>query len=529
MMFDIIITNGTIIDGTGNPPFQSDIGIKGERIEAIDHLDNVESNRIIDATNLIVAPGFIDTHTHSEGDLLINPDHEYGLKQGITTELLGIDGMSYAPLSKNNYLTYRHWLSGLLGYPPADLDMSSVSSFKTHYHNKVSINTAYLIPNGTVRLEVAGFKDVPLDTDMMKKYIKLVEQGFEQGAVGFSTGSSYYPGPWTSTKELIEICKLVKQLNGIYMSEPRRANPERAFKGGGVAEALEITEKSGVKLHIAHYRTDPTNAGSVESHMRLIDESKNNGSDITLDIYPYPSGRTIPVSYIPSWAQDGGPSKLLERLGNPSAKKKIADELEQSVNYSRQVEDMIFSYSPNHPELEGQTLPDLAKSRNSSIGETLCDLLISENLELGYVMPPPVNLSLWRQVSKDCMDLLARDDYMVCSDITPAGSMPHPRTYGAFPRILGRLHRTYNTMSLENLVHRMTERPALRFGLTNRGKLHKGYFADITIFDKNNVIDTSTYDDPKQYPSGIPYVLVNGRVSIDNHVYTGAKSGKSIP
>ena len=167
MMFDIIIKNGTIIDGTGNPPFQSDIGIKGERIEAIDHLDNVESNRIIDATNLIVAPGFIDTHTHSEGDLLINPDHEYGLKQGITTELLGIDGMSYAPLSKKNYLTYRHWLSGLLGYPPADLDMSSVSSFKTHYHHKVSINTAYLIPNGTVRLEVAGFKDVPLDLSLI--------------------------------------------------------------------------------------------------------------------------------------------------------------------------------------------------------------------------------------------------------------------------------------------------------------------------------------------------------------------------
>ena len=528
-MFDIIIVNGTIIDGTGKPKFQSDIGIKGERIETIDGLKNVESKRIIDATNLMVAPGFIDTHTHSEGDLLINPEHQYGLRQGITTELLGIDGMSYAPLSHDNYLTYRHWLSGLLGYPPADLDMSSVSSFKKHYHNKVSINTAYLIPNGTVRLEVAGFKDTPLDYDKMSEYKKLVEKGFDEGAVGFSTGSSYYPGPWTSTEELIEICKLVKDLNGVYMSEPRRANPERAFKGGGISEALEITEKSGVKLHIAHYRTDPTNAGDIKSHMSLIDNSKRNGTDVSLDIYPYPSGSTIPVSYIPSWAQDGGPNKLLERLKNPSEKKKIADELEQSINYSRQVEEMIFSYSPNHPELEGETLPDLARSKNISIGEALCDLLISEDLELGYVMPPPVNLSLWRQVSKDCMELLARDDYMVCSDITPAGSMPHPRTYGAFPRILGRLHRTYNTMSLEDLVHRMTERPASRFGLTHRGKIDKGYFADITIFDANNVIDTSTYDDPKQYPSGIPYVLVNGKISIDNKVYTGIKSGKAIP
>ena len=528
-MFDIIIANGTIIDGTGKAKFQSDIGITGERIEAIDNLKNAESKRIIDTTNLVVAPGFIDTHTHSEGDLLINPEHQYGLRQGITTELLGIDGMSYAPLSHENYLIYRHWLSGLLGYPPADLDMSSISSFKQHYHNKVSINTAYLIPNGTVRLETAGFKDIPLDAAKMNKYKKLVEKGFEQGAVGFSTGSSYYPGPWTSTEELIEICKLVKDLNGVYMSEPRRANPERAFKGGGVAEALEITEQSGVKLHIAHYRTDPTNAGNIDAHMSLIDKSKSKGSDISLDIYPYPSGSTIPVSYIPSWAQDGGPNKLLERLKTPSLKKKIVDSLEQSENYSRHVAEMIFSYSPNHPELEGTTLPDLAKSRNISIGEALCDLLLSENLELGYVMPPPVNLSLWRQVSKDCMELLARDDYMVCSDITPAGSMPHPRTYGAFPRILGRLHRTFNTMSIEDLIHRMTERPASRFGLTHRGKIHKGYFADITIFDANKVIDTSTYDDPRQYPSGIPYVIVNGKISIDNEVYTGIKSGKAIP
>ena len=345
-MFDVLITGGTVVDGMETPGYPADVGVVGQRIEAIGDLSRSEARRIIDASGLTVAPGFIDTHVHSEGDLLVNPQHACGLRQGITTELLGIDGMSYAPLSNENYRMYRRWLKGLLGEPPEDLDMSSVEAFRANYHEKVSINTAYLVPNGTMRLEVAGFHDVPLEGETMDAAKRLVREGMEQGAVGFSTGSSYYPGPWSSTDELVEICEVVRDAGGVYMAEPRRANPERAFGGGGVPEALEIARRSGVKLHFAHFRTDPKTAGKVKEHMALIDEAKADGVDVTLDIYPYASGSTIPISFLPSWAQDGGPDAIVERLKDPESRRKIIDYLENEYYYLRSLDEVVFSYVP---------------------------------------------------------------------------------------------------------------------------------------------------------------------------------------
>jgi N-acyl-D-amino-acid deacylase len=528
-MFDIVIGGGTVVDGTEAPASRADVGISGDRIQAIGDLSRSETRRFIDATGLTVSPGFIDTHTHSEGDLLVNPQHANGLRQGITTELLGIDGMSYAPLSPGNYLTYRHWLSGLLGDPPEDLDMSSVAAFRANYHEKVAINTAYLVPNGTVRLEVLGFHDLPLAGQAMEDAKRLVQEGIEQGAAGFSTGSSYYPGPWSSTDELVEICEVVRDAGGVYMCEPRRANPERAFGAGGVAEALEIARRSGVRLHLAHYRTDPKTAGKVQEHMELVDQAKAEGVDVTLDIYPYPSGSTIPISFLPSYAQSGGPEAILRRLRDPVERKRIVGYLETEFYYYRSLDEMVFSYLPGNEELEGMSVPDIAAERGVSMGEVICDLLLEENLRVGYTMPPPASVALWRRVSRDSMELLARPDYMVCSDITPAGSMCHPRSYGAFPRFLGRLRRQFGGISLEGMVHRMTDRPARRFGLEGRGRIEKGYYADVTVFDAEHVIDTATYDDPRQFPIGIPYVLVNGRVAVDSERCTGVMAGRAVP
>ena len=528
-MFDVLIAGGTVVDGTGAQAYRADVATVGESIEAIGDLRSAEARRVIDASGLTVSPGFIDTHVHSEGDLLVNPQHANGLRQGITTELLGIDGMSYAPLSHDKYLMYRHWLGGLLGDPPEDLDMSSVAAFRANYHEKVAINTAYLIPNGTMRLEVLGFHDLPLTDGAMKEAKRLVREGMEQGAVGFSTGSSYYPGPWTSTDELIELCEVVRDAGGVYMSEPRRANPERAFGGGGVPEALEVARRSGVKLHLAHFRTDPKTAGKVQEHLAAVDEAKAAGVDITLDIYPYPSGSTIPISFLPSEVQEGGPDEIMRRLRDPVERQKIVQYLETESYYLRPLDEMVFSYMPKNAHLEGMSVPDIARERGISAGEVVCDLLLDEDLKVGYTMPPPVSVGLWRQVSRDSMKLLARDDYMVCSDITPAGSMPHPRSYGAFPRFLGRLRRQFGVLSLEQMVHRMTDRPARRFGLTRRGRIERGYYADITVFDADHVIDTATYDDPRQYPIGIPYVVVNGQVAVDQERCTGVMAGQAVP
>lgn len=295
-MFDVIIAGGTVVDGSGAPGYPADVGIVGERIEAIGHLSDAESRRVIDANGMTVSPGFIDSHTHSDAALLIDPQHAAGLRQGVTTEILGQDGLSYAPLSTENYRVYRRYLAGILGEPPADLDMSSVASFRSHYHKKTAINVAYLVGHGPVRLESVGFRDVPLVGDALEKAGRLVREGIEQGAVGFCTGLSYYPNAWSDTSELIELCKAAHEAGGVYVTHLRDVNTDRAFGGGGIAEALEIGRASGVPVHFSHHRTTAADAGKVAQRVELIDKAKREGVDCTMELYPYPTTETDSTS-----------------------------------------------------------------------------------------------------------------------------------------------------------------------------------------------------------------------------------------
>ena len=292
-------------------------------------------------------------------------------------------------------------------------------------------------------------------------------------------------------------------------------------------EALEIARRSGVRIHFAHFRTTAETAGGIAELMEEIDRAKADGVDVSLDIYPYPTGSTIPVSFLPSYAQDGGPDAIIRRLKDPVERRRISDYLENELD--RPLDETVFSYLPGNSHLEGMSLPDLAAERGASMGDVLCDLLLEEDLKVGYWGSPPDSVALWRQVSRDSLELLARPDYMVCSDITPAGSLPHPRCYGAFPRFLGRLRREFGVLSLETMVQRMTDNPARRFGLVKRGRIERGYYADIVVFDPESVIDTATYDDPRRYPVGIPFVLVNGQVAVDHERCTGVLAGQAVP
>jgi N-acyl-D-amino-acid deacylase len=261
--------------------------------------------------------------------------------------------------------------------------------------------------------------------------------------------------------------------------------------------------------------------------MRLIDPARAAGLDVTFDVYPYPAGSSIPVSYLPGWAQDGGPDAILGRLADPDDRRRIAHAIDGDTSIP--LAQLVCSYAGTDPTLEGMSLVDLAGRRGGTPGEVLCELLLSERLVLGHVAAPPRSVALWHQVSRDCMALLARPDYMVCSDITPPGRFPHPRSYGAFPRFLGRLRREVGGLSLEAMVHRMTDRPARRFGLRGRGRLERGHFADLVVFDPDRVIDTATYDDPCQFPVGIPFVVVNGQVAVDGERVTGVLAGQAVP
>ncbi len=525
-MFDVLILGGTVIDGSGAPGFRADVGVNGDTIEAIGDLSRAGARRVLDATGLAVCPGFIDTHAHSDGVLLWDPQHANGLRQGITTEILGQDGLSYAPLSAENYPVYRRYLSGILGEPPEDLDMSSVAAFRSHYDGKVSINTAYCVAHGAVRLEALGFHDRPLVGEPLEKAKRLVKEGIEQGAVGLATGLSYFPHSWSGTEEIVELCRAANEAGGVYVTHLRSNHNERSFGGeGGVPEALEIGRRSGIGVHFSHYRTAPGSEGQVAERMELIDRAKAEGVDCTLELYPYPSGCTFVLSMMPSHVHDGGPDAALKRLSDPAERRKAAAYLEEHDK----LQDAVITYSPLTPDLEGMSIPDVAAARNVSMGEAACDLLVENDLKVAYRGAPPNSVAVWQQVSRDCMDFLSRPDYMVGSDAIPIGRMPHPRAYGTFPRFLGRLRRQFGVMTLEQVVQRMTDNPARRFGLTRRGRVETGCFADLVVFDPERIIDNATYDDPTQPPSGIPHVLVNGRVAVDNERCTGVLAGRAVP
>ena len=526
-MFDVVITGGTVVDGTGTPGYMADVGVTGEKVDAIGDLSQTGARRVIDASGLAVSPGFIDAHVHSDAALLTDPQHAGGLRQGITTEILGQDGLSYAPLSAESYRMYSRYLSGILGKPPEDLDMSSVESFRAHYHRKAAVNTAYLVPHGAVRLETAGFRDVPLVGDNLERARIIIKEGIEQGAVGFSTGLSYHPNAWADTDELVSLCEAARDAGGVYVTHTRDVNRDRAFGNGGVPEALEIGRRSGVKVHFSHHRTEAHDAGRVAERVELIDKAKSGGVDCTADIYPYPTGSTLAAAMLPSYVHDGGPEAILRRLQDPEERHKITAEIDAQP--IRSLHDSVLSYMPVNGHLEGMSLPEVAGERGVSMGEAVCDLLLEEDLAIGFWLTPPDSVAVWRQLSKDAMNLLSRPDYMVGSDSIHAGSLPHPRAYGAFPRFLGRLRRQLDGLGLEQMVQRMTDNPARRFGLTRRGRIQKDYFADIVVFDPEGIIDNATYDDPKQFPTGVPFVLVNGEVAVDRERCTGVLAGQAVP
>ncbi len=557
-MFDLVIEQADVIDGTGTPAFRADIGVTGRRITAIGDLSPTVARRVIHAHGLVACPGFIDTHVHTDAALLNEPQHPSGIGMGVTTEVLGQDGLSYAPLSRDNYRDYSRYMSGLCGMPPQDLDMSSIAAFKSHYHKKCAVNTVALIPHCAVRLETVGFHDRPLRGDVLDKARRIVRKGMEEGAAGVSFGLGFFPSAWADTTELIELAKVVGETGGVFVGQHRFFHFERAFGGGGAAEFIEIGLRSRAKVHLAHYFPRAFGAGgagpaasaielghAVEEFTQDIDAAKDKGLDITLDAYPYPSGSTMPVCRLPGWALGGGTAAILRRLKSRAERTKIIEYLEE--RHGDSIGDTVFTFLGSESghagtgqltsapasgrdgllRLEGMSWRDVAKQRGVSVAEMACQVMAEEGLACGLLVSPPNSVRLWQDTEHGVMELLKRPDYTVGSDAIPVGGMPHPRAFGAFPRILGRLRRRHGAR-LETLIHAMTKRAADRFDLKGRGVLKPGVYADIVVFDPAQVSDTATYEDPRQRPTGIPYVVVNGKIALDEGRFTGVIAGESL-
>lgn len=520
-MFDLIIKNAKIYDGTEKGVYQADIGIIGEKICRIGNLSGEEYRDMIDAGGQAVMPGFIDTHLHSDMTLLFDRQHANGICQGITTEILGQDGLSYAPLSTDNLNMYAKYLRGLNGFfPDVSLDFNTVGEYLSKFHQKVAPNVAYQVPHGTIRLEAMGFHDRPLTGYALDKAKDLMRQAFEEGAVAFSTGLSYYPCSYSDTNELIELCKVCTEYDVPYVTHTRTVFRGEPFDA--TLEAIEIAKHAGCKLHFSHFRTGPDNCGHVQELMQPIENAIKDGMKITLETYPYYSGSGYAVIFLPPWAVEGGYEATLERLANP----KLRDAICQGMRQNTIPTTGTFTHLKKNEQYVGMDFDDVAKLRCQTNEDMICDILLEEGLEVGYLSNPTEDEEKRLRMDKDFIELLSKPYYMVCTDSIPYGFKPHPRSFGTFPRFL-RLAREQG-MSYNTIAQRMAANPAKTFNLKKRGIIQEGNFADIVILNEETVTDTATYCNPRRGPKGITHVIINGKMVVYEEKVTGLFPGYAL-
>ncbi len=518
-MFDILIRDGRIVDGTGNPWFQGAVGITGECIKVLrGDISSVQAARVIDASGCVVAPGFIDGHTHSDLVALSEPRHEAKIMQGVTTDLIGVDGMGYAPLSKTNLEMMKVYWSGISGNPELDAEWSSVAEYLQCFHHKTAGNIGFFIPNGVIRVEAVGWENRPATEEEIRAMQDMIRQGMAEGALGLSSGLSYPPSIWADTDELIELCKIVAEYGGVYTTHVRYDMGDGALDG--FKEAVKIGEWSGVAVNISHFHCTFTTRGQPDRLLQIIDEARASGVDISFDNYPYEYGSGYLAGYIPLWAHSGGPYVLLKRLKSEAVRTKMREEQAQYLEDWSRTHYIASVKSEKNKWCEGLTPRVIAGKLGKDIMSTVCDLLVEENLE--------VTRNSFYGEDRENKVIMQHPVGMFASDALLPGGMPNPRTYGTFPKVLRWLVREERLLTLEEAVRKMTSLPAQRYGLSDRGILRDGMKADIVIFNPDTVRDMATLAKPKQYPVGIDYVFVNGTLVVEKGKHTGALKGEPL-
>jgi N-acyl-D-amino-acid deacylase len=524
---DLLIVGGTIVDGTGAPGRPGTVAVTDGRLRLLQASATqgvVAAGRTIDATGKVVAPGFIDLHSHSGLTILADPLHEPKVRQGVTTEVIGVDGNSYAPFRDPAALhDFAVLNGGLDGRPEIVFDWDTVASYLRRFDDRVSVNIAFLIGNSALRIDALGWEDVPADDAAVARMRSLLREGMEEGAFGISSGLDYPPGSYASTAELAQLSNEAGRHGGFYHTHVRYALGDRFLDP--FREAIEIGRHGEAPAHITHFYHRRTFPGSPEQMLDLIDDARADGLDVTFDAYPYEWASTRLLILIPAWVQAGGPAPTKERLADGRVRDRIRRELaERGVLFAgagglRDVRLGYFS-RPENLEWEGRTLGEYVDAVAIDPVEALCDLLVAEDLRLNEVTPGPHIDGLRR--------FLPHPAAMVGTDSTFIGEKPSPRTYGSFPRILGQFVRDEQLLSLEEAVRRMTGAPAARLGLRDRGVLADGAIADVVVFDPVTVRSLATYEEPRRYPLGIEHVIVAGVPVVDGGRHTGATPGRAL-
>lgn len=523
-MFDILIKNGTIIDGTGKKNFKADIAIKKDKIKKIGRLDKSSAKLIINANGQYVAPGFIDIHNHSDSywALFVTPSLESMLRQGITTVIGGNCGSSLAPLVVGHVVdSIQKW---------ADINDMTINWLNMREFlnvlekRKIGLNFGTLVGHATLRRGIIAeeFRKLkPRETKMMEK---MLEDALKEGAFGLSTGLAYSHAKIAPTEEIIKLAKIVKKEDGVYTSHIRGEAEELI---PAIEETISIAKNSKVSAEISHLKAmGRKNWPNFPKAIGLIEKAKKQGLNINFDVYPYTATGSVLYILLPDWVAEGGKKMLIKRLKDPAIKIKVIKEMQETKPY--EYEKVIIAISPVDRTFIGKKITEIAQTQGTSIEEAIINMLIASS---GQVITyfetlgeENVKLAL-----KHPLAFIGSDGSGYNVDYyKKRGDLVHPRCFGAFPRFLGKYVRENKLMSWEEAIYKISGGPAEKMGLKNRGALKKGNFADITVFNPKTVIDRAAFENPFQYPEGIEHVIVNGKIAIDKGKYTGEMAGRVL-
>lgn len=498
--FDTIIRNGKIVDGSGNPWYLSDVGIIDDRIVEIGDLSAANTDQIIDASGLVVAPGFIDPHTHALRGIFDVPIAESALLQGVTTLTEGNDGSSPYPIDEH---------------------------YAAIVARQISPNWGVFVGQGTIRSEVIGAEDREPTAAELEQMKAMVAQAMEQGALGISTGLFYVPGSFTSTEEVIELATVAAEYNGIYISHMRE---EAAQLIDSVEETIRIGEEANIPVQMTHHKViGVENWGSSVESLALVDQARSRGVDITIDQYPYTASQTGINALIPQWAQEGGRERMLERINSDETRPTIKDEVVFKILYDRgggHPENVFISRNSWDPDMAGKNLAELTVEKGMEpTPENAADVVFD-------IIRGGGATAVYHAIGPDDVDRIMQHPATAIGSDGPVGifgeGAPHPRQYGTFARVLGLYVRERGIISLEEAVRKMSSQTARRLGIHDRGLITENYFADIAIFDADEIIDKATFEDPHQYAVGMKYVFVNGTLVVEDGQHTGARPGRIV-
>lgn len=535
-MYDLIIRNGEIIDGSGKESYIADIGVKSGYIREISSRIDTDSAKVIDAKGYVVSPGFIDIDSHSDFSLYGNPKAESKIHQGITTELVGQGGRTLGPINKKYLKDLKQYTSSYVqnknepNYWTWERNMEFIETLEKR---GISINIASLVGYGSIRVAVMGFdKRIPskMEMDNMKL---LLEEEMIKGAYGLSLGLDNSPDCLATIEELVDMARVVKKYDGILSVHMRE---EGSYLFESINEAIEIARKSGVKLQISHLKAaHPQNWGKVKEAIKIISKAKQDGLDVDYDVYPYTAYESVLADVLPCWIRQLSPENMVKYLKNDVVKKKIIEEMldpnshwgNPMLGSSWNMIRIVSMKKAWNKKYEGMNIQEIADSMNLTPQEAVIKLLIDED--------GVIKIIFFAMLETDLIEVMKQSMAIFCTDglaVSPYGHYKdikvHPRYYGAFPRILGRYVREKKILALEDAIYKMTLFPAMKMDIRDRGLLDVGYKADITIFDKDVIVDKSTFDNPHQYPEGIKFVIVNGVIVVENKIHTGKLPGELI-